>query len=271
MLNEDAPYGDLTTSSLGIDTKPALLAFASRKLPIMASCIEEAAALCRLNSLDVKSYQKSGTIIDSNTVFLEAHGEAKDIHNIYKTIQNLLDYACGVATYTHHMVNAAKSVNPQISVATTRKMIPLTKKIAVKSVFFGGGIIHRLGLSESILIFDTHRVFFQNDLQLADAIRQAKISNPEKKIVIEAISEQEAVKFADIGADILQLEKFPLERLSETVAHLRAKYPGTKLLATGGIHIDNVIAYAQSGVDAIVTSAPYYANPADIKVRVEPL
>jgi len=74
-----------------------------------------------------------------------------------------------------------------------------------------------------------------------------------------------------MGADILQLEKMPLTKLSDAVRTLRAKYPHITLIATGGISVKNIAEYAATGVDMIVTSSPYSAQPADIKVRIEPL
>jgi molybdenum transport protein len=74
-----------------------------------------------------------------------------------------------------------------------------------------------------------------------------------------------------MGADILQLEKMPLTKLSDSVREVRFVYPLITLIATGGISTKNIAQYASTGVDIIVTSSPYSAQPADIKVRIEPL
>ncbi len=271
LLSEDVPYGDLTTNSLGIDTQRARITFATRDRPLVASCTEEAVRLCGLYGLEIDGFIKSGTLIPPKSVFLEAHGEAGNVHRIWKSVQNLLDYAGGIATYTREAVLLARSVNPDIVIATTRKTTPFTKKIAIKAVESGGGVAHRLGLSESILVFDYHRVFFPTDEAFATALHKAKITNPEKKIVIEAETLEEGLKFASMGADILQLEKMPLTKLSDTVRSIREQFPHITLIATGGISTKNIAEYASTGVDMIVTSSPYNAQPADIKVRIEPL
>lgn len=270
-LTEDVPYGDLTTQSLGINTQRARITFASRERPLVVSCTEEAVRLCGLYGLEIDGFVKSGTLVPSQSVFLEAHGEAAAIHRIWKSVQNLIDYASGISTYTREAVLLAHSINPDIVVATTRKTTPFTKKIAIKAVESGGGVAHRLGLSESILIFDYHRVFFPSDEAFAEALNKTKKSNPEKKIVMEANNFDEALEFARLGADILQLEKFPLSKLSDAVQILRTDYPHLTLIATGGISAKNIAEYAGTGVDMIVTSSPYSAQPADIKVRIEPL
>lgn len=271
LLAEDVPYGDLTTQSLGIDAQSARITFATRERPLVASCTEEAVRLCGLYGLEIDGFVKSGTLVPPKSVFLEARGEAAAIHRIWKSVQNLLDYAGGISTYTREAVLLARSINPDIVVATTRKTTPFTKKIAIKAVESGGGVAHRMGLSESILIFDYHRVFFPSDEAFAEALNRAKKANPEKKIVMEAGDFDEALKFARLGADILQLEKFTLSKLSDAVQMLRADYPHITLIATGGISAKNIAEYAGTGIDMIVTSSPYNAQPADIKVRIEPL
>lgn len=271
LLSEDVPYGDLTTASLGIIDQRARITFSTRERPLVVSCTEEAVRLCGLYGLEIDGFVKSGTLVPPKSVFLEAHGEAGNIHRIWKSVQNLLDYASGISTYTREAVLLARSINPDIVVATTRKTTPFTKKIAIKAVESGGGVAHRLGLSESILIFDYHRVFFPAEEAFVEALSKAKKANPEKKIVIEASNIAEALKFALQGADILQLEKFPMSKLSDAVRILRADYPHITLIATGGISAKNIAEYAGTGVDMIVTSSPYSAQPADIKVRIEPL
>lgn len=271
LLAEDVPYGDLTTSSLGLSQQRARITFATRERPLVISCMEEAVRLCGLYGLEINGFVKSGTLIPPKSVFLEAHGDAGNVHRIWKSIQNLLDYASGIATYTREAVLLAHSINPNIVVATTRKTTPFTKKIAIKAVESGGGVAHRLGLSESILIFEYHRVFFPALEALAEAFNQLKKSNPEKKVVVEVETLEEALQFADMGADILQIEKMPLSQLADAVQTLRPTYPHLKLIATGGINVKNIAEYAATGVDMIVTSSPYSAQPADIKVRIEPL
>ena len=271
LLAEDVPYGDLTSISLGITDQRARITFATRERPLVSACTEEAVRLCGLYGLEIDGWAKSGTLVPPKSSFLEAHGEAGNVHRVWKSVQNLLDYASGIATYTREAVLLARSVNPDIVVATTRKTAPFTKKIAIKAVESGGGIAHRLGLSESILVFDYHRIFFANDEAFGETLRKAKKGNPEKKIVIEACDIAEALKFASQGADVLQLEKFPLTKLSDAVRILRTDYPHISLIATGGISVKNIAEYAATGVDMIVTSSPYSAQSADIKVTIEAL
>jgi molybdenum transport protein len=269
LLAEDVPYSDLTTTALGITDQCARITFSTRECPLVVSCTEEAVRLCGLYGLEIDGFVKSGTLVPPKSVFLEAHGEAGNVHKVWKTIQNLLDYAGGITTYTHKMIEIASSINPDIVIGTTRKTLPYTKKIAIKAVESGGGIAHRLGLSESILVFEYHRIFFSNDKLLETALQKIKKGNPEKKIVIEVETLEDALKFASMGADVLQLEKFSLNNLTQAITVLRTQHPFISLIATGGINIKNIAEYTSTGVDMIVTSSPYNAQPADVKVRIE--
>jgi len=271
LIAEDVPYGDLTTTALGINGQRARITFATRDRPLVVSCTEEAVRVCGLYGLEIDGFVPSGTLVPPQSVFLEAHGEAGAIHRIWKSVQNLLDYASGIATYTREAVLLARSIHPDMVVATTRKTAPFTKKIAIKAVESGGGVAHRLGLSESLLVFEYHRVFFPTDEALRNALQRMKIANPEKKLIMEAETLEDALTFASMGADILQLEKMALTKLSDAVREIRFVYPHITLIATGGISAKNIAQYASTGVDMIVTSSPYSAQPADIKVRIEPL
>lgn len=271
LIAEDVPYGDLTTTALGINGQRARITFATRDRPLVVSCTEEAVRVCGLYGLEIDGFVPSGTLVPPQSVFLEAHGEAGAIHRIWKSVQNLLDYASGIATYTREAVLLARSIHPDMLVATTRKTAPFTKKIAIKAVESGGGVAHRLGLSESLLVFEYHRVFFPTDEALRNALQRMKIANPEKKLIMEAETLEDALTFASMGADILQLEKMALTKLSDAVREIRFVYPHITLIATGGISAKNIAQYASTGVDMIVTSSPYSAQPADIKVRIEPL
>ena len=82
---------------------------------------------------------------------------------------NILEYSSGIATRTKKMVDKAKLVNPHVAVLATRKSFPGTKELSIKSIIAGGAFPHRLGLSETILIFKQHVAFLGNINDLAQA------------------------------------------------------------------------------------------------------
>ena len=268
ILQEDIGYGDLTSQALGLEIQRGVMRFVSRSEILVLALMPEAARMCQLLGLEIVSVQKSKTLVKKGELLLEVRGEASALHKAWKSVQNLLDYGCGIATYTHELVTKAKENNADIVVATTRKNPPYLKKIALSAVRAGGGIAHRINLSETLLIFGHHRTFFQSNEALEEAVQKVKKQNPEKKLVIEAKSSLEALAFAKMGADALQLDKFSLEDLAHTSQALRAYNSKIKIIATGGITKENVQSYAALDVDMIVTSSPYFAKPADVKVEM---
>jgi len=271
LLGDDVPHGDLTTRSLGIGERRTRMQIRCRRSDMTAACVLEASRMCEMAGLVVEFVVPEGSLLREGDTLLRATGSAAAVHQAWKAVQNLIDFAGGIATYTRKMVDAARAVNPNIVVATTRKTPPFAKKIAIKSVEAGGGVAHRLGLSESLLVFEEHRCFFDNDDALHEALLHVKRQNPEKPLVIEVHSLEEARVFARMGSDILQLEKFPLTELKSSITTLRGEFPHLRIIATGGITLDNVADYAASGADIIVTSAPYSAPSADVKVQIEAL
>jgi molybdenum transport protein len=268
ILQEDIGYGDLTSQALGLDTQRGVMRFVSRSEILVLALMPEAARMCQLLGLEIVSVQKNKTLVKKGELLLEVRGDASALHKAWKSVQNLLDYSCGIATYTHELVTKAKEINPNSVVATTRKNPPYLKKIALSAVRAGGAIAHRINLSETLLVFGHHRIFFQNQKALEEAVRKAKREYPEKVLVMEAKTAKEALEFATMGADALQLDKLSLEDLAHTSQALRAYNSKIKIIATGGITKENVQSYAALDVDMIVTSSPYFAKPADVKVEM---
>ena len=265
LIEEDLPYFDLTTDSLSIDDIDAIMTFTARE-GLVVSCSEEVARILRKLGAHYVEIVSSGKSIESREVIVRAEGKAGSLHRSWKVCQNILEYACGIATYTNLMVKEAGDV----PLFTTRKSQPGFKKIALKSVMSGGAHPHRLGLSETFLIFQNHRNLLKEKVLLKKIRELQKSSMAEKQIAVEVDSFEDALTFAKVGVRLFQLEKFPVEILSKVVTILKESYPDIRLFATGGIKLENAKEYAKTGVDGLITTAPYYyANPADIKVSIE--
>ncbi len=267
-IEEDLPYYDITTHSLDIDSKKAKITFSTREKSVIACSEEVKRVLEKLGNYDIQIVS-SGTKLQKDEVFITAYGTAKTTHQAWKISQNILEYACGVATYTHNMLKKAKKHNEDIEILTTRKTQPGLKKIAIKSVLAGGGSIHRLGCSETFLLFDNHKNFFEKE-ELIKKIKDLDKKFIEKKILVESDSMEEILEFCKIGIRLFQIEKMEPKKLKDTVLKLKSLYNNIQLLATGGINIDNIEEYASTGVDGIVTTAPYFSKPANIQVRIMP-
>ncbi|THF56895.1 ModD protein [Pseudothauera rhizosphaerae] len=265
LLADDVPAGDLTTETLGIAAAPARTEFRARGA--MCACgLEEARRLFELaGATRCLAFAGSGSQVAEGALLLSAEGPAGALHRAWKTAQNLVEWMSGVATAAAAIVDAARP----LAVACTRKNVPGTKALSIKAVRAGGAIVHRLGLSETLLVFAEHRLFL--DLQPGAVVRRLRALQPEKRAVVEVGDVDEALAWAAAGAEILQLEKFPPPAVAALRERLRAAGFTPLLVATGGVNALNAAAYAVAGADMIATSAPYNAPPADVAVRFERL
>lgn len=267
LIREDVPYFDLTTLALGIDDQPGRISFSTRH-PTVICGTEEVGRILELCGATVRTSTGSGKLLAPGTVLLEADGPAQALHRAWKVGVNLLEYLSGIATRTHAMVTAARQVNPTVAVVTTRKLFPGTKPLTIKAILAGGATPHRLGLSETVLVFPQHLAFLDGLAGLIDRLDTVKRTCPEKKICVEVEHLEDAVRVARAGADIIQIDKMPPQQLTETVQAVRAVQPGIQIAAAGGINQDNIQAYAATGIDIIVTTAVYFGKPADIGARM---
>jgi molybdenum transport protein len=263
LLLEDAPYGDLTTELLGIGAEPGRIIFTTRHDTVVA-CTEEAGRLLEKTGCETITCLASGSHVPAKTVILEAAGTAAGLHLGWKVAVNLLESACGIATRTRRIVEEAKRADSSVSVVATRKIFPGTKRIATKAVYAGGALPHRLGLSETILIFDHHRVFIGDFAAFLRRLDACKYEAKEKTIAVEVAGLEEALLVAGAGADILQVDKLPPQEMAQLVQAVRATGSPCRVAAAGGINEGNAYEYASTGVDILVTSAMYWGKPADI-------
>lgn len=267
LLAQDVPYGDLTTDLLGVGAMPGRIRFCARSDMVLAGS-EEAARILEIAGAAVAADPApSGAFLLAGTEFLRATGPAAALHRGWKAAQTLVEACSGVASRARRVVEAARAVAPSCVVACTRKNFPGGKELSVKAVLAGGAQIHRLGLSETVLVFPEHRAFLPADPLLWLPPLRARA--PERKIVVETAEVAEACALIDAGADVVQLEKMTPEQAAAVVAHSRRSPQQPVVAAAGGVDESNAGAYAAVGCAVIVTSAPYLARPADVKVYLE--
>jgi molybdenum transport protein len=272
LLLDDAPSGDLTTQTLGIGGEAGRMTFRPRG-DGRISGLAAALGLMKKLGLAAASDFNDGDEITAGTVMLTAEGRAEALHLGWKAALNIMEWASGVATHTAAMLAAGRSVNPGLHLASTRKSVPGTKPLAQAAVIHGGGLLHRAGLSETILLFAWHRCFTENPHDFAAPVAALRRGAPEKQITVEVENMPEARSVLKAAPEArphaLQLDKFSVPDTAEVVALARKNAPGLKILSAGGVNLKNIAEYAATGIDLVVSSAPYYADPLDIKVVME--
>lgn len=268
-LLEDVMFGDLTSRSLGLNSQEGEIRYISRR-DTVASGVSVVARILQKLGLNIHHSVKDGQRIAAQEEMISARGYAEALHQGWKVSQNILEWCCGVAQATSSMLDIARKSNAGIQIACTRKSIPGARLLASQAVLDGGGILHRCGTAETILVFANHRRFLPQPFDWEKHIAALKLRAPEKKIIVEADSLDEALCAISAHPDIVQLDKFLPVQIEKCLKFAEeVEYHGL-FAAAGGIHSDNVHEYAATGIPLLVTSSPYYAKPADIHVLMHP-
>lgn len=272
-IRSDLPYLDLGNEYLqkytDTNREARLIIFTREDLTLCAA--EEAVRIAEILQCKKSYFLPSGSAVLSGDTVLQLQGSFENLHKAWRLIQSLLEFSSKMASYTAAMVKEVKSANPNCELLTTRKSFPFAKEICIKSIRCGGAFPHRLGLSESILLFENHRKAFAKSEDFYNALLEMKKEISEKRVIVETGIRAEAKQLMDFGVDGLQLERLHPEDIKELVDYRNEHTPATVLMATGGIRLENVRDYAATGVDAIVTGAPYQSGAADMGSRLEML
>lgn len=270
LLREDVASIDLTTTVLGLPPVPSRMTFRVRRAAVVAG-LPLAVGLLHRCGASATPVAATGARVEAGTVVLSADGTPAQLHLAWKVCASVLEAACGIATRTAEVLDAARTVAPTIEVLATRKVVPGTKELAVEAVLAGGALPHRLGLSETVLVFEQHTVFLGGIGGLIARLPQLTARSGGKPVVVEVSGEGEAVALARAGVGGLQFDKLDPPALAAAVAEVRRVAPHVRLLATGGITAANAADYAATGVDGLVTSWMYGGPGVDIGVQLAPV
>lgn len=204
-------------------------------------------ALCKMNKLDVTFYFDDGDTLQKGDLVALIEGKSKNILRCERTILNLMQHASGIASN----VAAYKKVleGYRVKLLDTRKTRPHLRVFEKYAIRCGGGNNHRMGLDDCLMIKDTHLKTI-DDLNVF--IEEAREKLPFTcKIEIEC-EDVEFAKFAmQCGADIVMCDNMSYEAIEAVVSYKNSDFPHVLLEASGNITKENIVAYAQTGVDAI--------------------
>ena len=268
-ISEDVPYLDLTSEVLGVADQAGEMEYYTREECVLAGT-DVVRRIARNLGCEVVAVRFDGDLIAAGESFMTLRGPASALHQVWKVGLNTFDHLSAVATKTRQMVDAAHEANPRCEILTTRKSMPGAKDLLTAAVRAGGAWPHRLGLSETVLVFDHHIAFLGGFDAFVGRLPEIKRRCVEKKLFVEAGEEQARI-LARAGVDGIQFDKVPVERLASLVEELRAIDPHLTLIAAGGINPGNAAAYAATGVDGLATTAPFSAKPLDMSVRMRPV
>lgn len=267
-IKEDVPGFDLTTHIQQTKNIQASIKIYTREEAII-SCSEESARVAELLNCNIKSFISSGEKAYPNDVILSFEGEYQAVHQAWRLTQVLLEYSCAMATYAHKMKEKITQTNSSCELLATRKTFPFAKNFCIKSIIIGGAMPHRLNLGETVLFFSNHRIIYPDNMAFYKSLLEIKKQIPEKKLVVESDNYEDSIELMKYNVDVLQLDKVDLQTLIDVVKYKNKHYPNIKILAAGGINLNNAEEVAKTSVDAIVTSAIYANKGIDIGSKME--
>ncbi len=244
-LEEDLYYGDATYT----EDKKVRAKIISKDSGVVAG-IRVAKIAFESFGINVLNSVEDGDPIGRGDIIMEVEGSSRNILMLERTVLNILMRMSGIATVTAEMVEKARSVNPKVRIASTRKTTPGFRIFEKMAVEIGGGDTHRFGLGDCVLIKDNH-IAVAGDL--VKAIRLAKSASFTKKIEVEVRSVEEALIAVKEGVDIIMLDNLKPREIKDVVETLEREGLRERILveASGGITPKNVKKYAKTGVDVI--------------------
>jgi nicotinate-nucleotide pyrophosphorylase (carboxylating) len=196
-----------------------------------------------------------------------ASGSARALLAAERTALNFLGRLSGIATLTARFVEAVSGTGARI--LDTRKTTPGLRTLEKAAVAAGGGVNHRMGLYDAILIKENHIAMAGN---LARAVHAARTAQPHMPIEVECRSVLESGYALGTGADRLLLDNMGPDELREAVALRDAERgpAGPRLEASGGVTLETVRDIAESGVDFISVGALTHSAPTlDFSMLIE--
>ena len=265
-LAEDLAGGQDITSVATVSGSERVVAdFVARKAGVIAGVEMAVATLREVGITDIQVHLNDGDAVAPGSVVMTVRGDTRAILLAERTALNFLGHLGGIATLTNTWVKAIAGT--ACTIRDTRKTTPGMRLLEKAAVVAGGGANHRLSLSESALIKDNHIAAAGG---VSAAFTKVRAAFPDAFIEIEVDSLEQLKEVATQSPDLVLLDNMTPAQCREAVAFVAGRF---KLEASGGISLENALAYAQSGVDylaigALTHSAPVLDIALDMKLEI---
>jgi len=267
-LREDLGRGDITTQSLVARNTRARGRFVASETMIVAGLEAAEEVFLTLDSQQqLEAFAADGEEIEAGKVIARTAGFADVLLAGERVALNLLQRLSGIATLTNKFVQAVEGT--AATIVDTRQTTPGLRMLEKYAVLLGGGCNHRYGLDDGVVIRPNHASIAGG---LAPAVKRAKENlGRVHKIEVQVSTGPEVREALDNGADILVFENLPVEELERLVLLARECDPTVTIQCGGDITLENVRAYANTGVDMIaVGSLTHSARSMDISFQIQP-
>lgn len=247
--------GDITAAACVPADARLSAVFAVRKPGVVAglSCARLAVHALDPNAVFTAETQ-DGDAVEAGAVLARVEADARALLSAERTALNLLGRLSGIATLTRAYVDAVAGTGGRI--ADTRKTTPGLRALEKHAVLCGGGLNHRFGLDDAILIKDNHVAAAGG---IGPALERAKAHAGHLiRIEVEVDSLEQLDEALPYAPDVIMLDNFSLDELRTAVARAAGR---VRLEASGGVNLQTVRAIAETGVDVISVGALTHSAP----------
>ena len=259
-LAEDLGSGDVTAELIPANSL-ASATLITREHAVLAGCEWFNEVFKQLdNSVSIKWEKTDSDIIKPDQKICSITGSARSLLTGERTAINFLQTLSGTATTVANYVSIIQDTSAKI--LDTRKTIPGLRLAQKYAVACGGGVNHRIGLYDAILIKENHILAAGS---ISAAVKQAKTKNLLVEVEVETLSELEEALTAD--ADQILLDNFDIKQLEKAVTLTQHR---AKLEASGNIDAESLHAIAKTGVDYISIGAlTKHVKAIDFSMRID--
>lgn len=255
-LDEDlGAAGDVTTLATVDPTTLATAHLVSRQDGVVAGLPVAARVFAAVGQgrVQVELGSSDGARVDAGEILATVRGPMRDLLTAERPALNLLGHLSGVATLTRRWVDAVAGTEARIR--DTRKTIPGLRALQKYAVRCGGGLNHRMSLSDAALVKDNHVVAAGGVVEAFDRVRAAYPGLP---LEIEVDTVEQAREVIDAGADLVLLDNMDPASMREVVAYARGR---ARLEASGGLTLERAREIAETGVDYLSIGALTHSAP----------
>ncbi len=260
-LREDIGSKDITTSAIIPKNLQIKADIEFRQKGVLCG-IEIAERIFQLvdENLRFLPVANDGEIVEKGREIAYIEGLGNSILIAERTALNFISHLSGIATKTREFVDKIKGTNAKI--LDTRKTTPGLRVLEKYAVTVGGGTNHRFGLYDQVLIKDNHLRILRNE-SIEDVVDQARREVLKKTVVgIEVKNLREVKEALSSKAHYILLDNMNVEDVKEAVAMRNKAASKMELEVSGGINLDNVLTYAQTGVERISIGYITHGAPA---------
>jgi nicotinate-nucleotide pyrophosphorylase (carboxylating) len=267
-LAEDVGDGDATTAAT-VDPGVNARATITQKAPgvIYGLAISEA-VFARLDpAASLERLGPEGAWREAGAGVLRVEGAARALLTAERTALNFLSHLSGIATLTARVVGRVREAGGTARILDTRKTTPGLRRLEKAAVAAGGGINHRAGLYDAILVKENHAALAGG---VGEAVRRARAARPELPLAVEVRDGAEIDEALGAGAPRLLLDNMTPDQVRAAVARVAGR---AELEVSGGVSPDTVLVYATiDGVDYVSMGALTHSAPGlDLSLALEAL